>query len=468
MTRRQLLAGGLAYTQRGFASARIESSGMFLEECSIDGETRKDGVFPAHPNGIRLGKNRFLLIYATRGFRGVDEDRSIIYQVRAGSFAGRVLKEGILARSIDDWRPLDDGHLYKKNNGSPTVFGVPKGARIHGKVPPHANLFVAKWYQHARAFAESGRLIKATESLDLMEKTLHVEATQFRLNNAGDDIEILQPPAALRQQGYETGETMCSASARGDMNQSFVNPVPFNTDLTEWIDSHHFGFSDPKHPGGNRIAAIKFRYSPKRHRYDWIETGPVLFYPEYAAIEASTIRLKDSWAIGARAQQKGLPVLWVRSEDPFSSKPKYIGAEVSEQHPPSSGPMTAYVCADGVIRLLTGDGRESPYRIARNPLYCWEVNPDRGFALSNRRVVIDLLQAGLPIRREAGPVADMAKILPHSGGRDQLILHRVRTTAIGVPNPDRKLATDSEKRVHGIYSAHLLFEEDQADAWDFE
>jgi hypothetical protein len=458
---------GLASAVRATASPRIEHSGMFLSECSIAGETRSDGVFPAHPNGLRLSKDRFLIIYATRGLRGVDEDRSIIYQVRAGGFAGRILKEGILARSIDDWKPLGDGKTYKKNNGAPTAFGVPKGARVGGRVPPHSNLFVAKWYQHARAFAESGRLYKATETQDLMEKTLHVESVQFRLSESDNDIEILQAPRALRQKGYETGEAMCSATSSGSMNQSFVNPLPFNRDSTEWIACHHVGWSDQKHPGGNRVAAIKFRYSHKLRLYEWVETGGVLFYPEHPAIEASTVRLKDSWAIGARPQAKGLPVLWLRTEDPFSSKSAQVLASSSAEHPLSSGPMTAYRCADGMIRLLTGDKESSPYKLPRNPLYCWDVNPEPAFALTNRTVVVDLMESGIPMRRESGPVADMAKVLPHTGGREQMILHRVRTTAIGVPNPDRRVANDAEKRAQGIYAARIIYDDAYPDAWDF-
>src|SRR6266550_1368330 len=106
----------------------IEHKGKLIHECTVPGETRKDDVFPAHPNGIRLSRDRFLFIYATRGFRGIDEDRSIIYQVRSEGFDGPVLKEGLLAASIDDWDPLGDGKRYKRNQGAPTAFGVPKGA----------------------------------------------------------------------------------------------------------------------------------------------------------------------------------------------------------------------------------------------------------------------------------------------------------------------------------------------------
>lgn len=60
----------------------IEHKGMLIYECGIPGETRKEDVFPAHPNGIPVSKNRWLLVYATRSYRGNDDDNSIIYQLR--------------------------------------------------------------------------------------------------------------------------------------------------------------------------------------------------------------------------------------------------------------------------------------------------------------------------------------------------------------------------------------------------
>src|SRR5439155_8721327 len=107
-------------------------------------------VVPAHPNGIQLSRDRWLLVYATRGFRGVDDDRSIVYQVRHGSPDGRLVKEGFLAWSIDDWDPLGEGKSYVKQHGHPVAFGVPKGALIRGKAAAHANLFVAAWRVVAR------------------------------------------------------------------------------------------------------------------------------------------------------------------------------------------------------------------------------------------------------------------------------------------------------------------------------
>src|SRR5207244_9424284 len=69
---------------------KIEPCGVLVRDCTLPGETRADNVTPAHPNGIQVSKNRWLMMYATRGFRGVDDDLSIIYQLRADSFEGPV------------------------------------------------------------------------------------------------------------------------------------------------------------------------------------------------------------------------------------------------------------------------------------------------------------------------------------------------------------------------------------------
>ena len=45
---------------------------------------------------------------------------------------------------------------------------------------------------------------------------------------------------------------------------------------------------------------------------------------------------------------------------------------------------------------------------------------------SQRRTVFDIVAAGLPIPVESRPTCDMAKLLPHAGGQEQIIVYRVR------------------------------------------
>ena len=113
---------------------------------------------------------------------------------------------------------------------------------------------------------------------------------------------------------------------------------------------------------------------------------------------------------------------WFRTADPFGAVP----AAARPTSPVNSSPLTAYTYADGVLRVLTGDSTISPYGLNRNPLYLWDIDPDSGFAASKRRTVFDIVAAGLPIPVESRPTCDMAKLLPHAGGQEQIIVYRVR------------------------------------------
>ena len=139
---------------------QIEPQGILIRDSGIPGETRADDVIPAHPNGIPVSRNRWLLVYATRGFRGVDDDLSILYQFRAGAPDGRVIKEGAFARTQNDWDPLGDGKNYVKQHGHPVAFGVPRGALIGGKPAPSANVFVVKWRKVARDYDPATKYVK--------------------------------------------------------------------------------------------------------------------------------------------------------------------------------------------------------------------------------------------------------------------------------------------------------------------
>jgi hypothetical protein len=460
------------------APALVRPAGKLIHDCSLPGEGRDHGAFPAHPNGIRLSRDRFLVLYATRGWRGVDEDRSIIYQVRAGAFNGVILKEGILARTADDWDPLGDGSRYFKAHGHPGGFGVPKGAWIGGHPAPQANLFVIKWYNYARPFSAPDRLERPLgESAEkLSARTIRVQWVHVRLNDAEDDLEIVEPVATLRAPGFAAGDRTAER-----VNQTYIQPQPFNDSATEWIDQFMPGWPDPEQPDASGPVAAKFRYNPTRHRYEWVETGPRFFPPGLEASEGGAIRLDDGWAIYARPYKDAdLPLLWARMDDPFARPARKVLAEPRPGQPIVRGPVSAYRCADGRVRVFTGSREISPYRNRRHPLYCWDADPAADFALSRRQVVCDLLAVDPQIRPESEPIADMCKVLPHAGGRTQWIVHRFRTESIdyrreragsvAVTEPQFRISpavTEHEREAHGIYLARLDYAEDQPDAWDF-
>ena len=151
----------------------------------------------------------------------------------------------------------------------------------------------------------------------------------------------------------------------------------------------------------------------------------------------------------------------MRLDDPFTPKASQTGTSTVQV--PASGPVTAYACPDGIVRLFSG----MPVG-GRNPLFCTVVDPDDIFAIRDRVTVIDLLSAGLPLRAEARPVADMTKVLPHTGGNTGVVLHRVRTGAINyAANTPISINTD-EKAIHDIYATRIRYDQDYPGIWDFE
>ena len=74
-----------------------------------------------------------------------------------------------------------------------------------------------------------------------------------------------------------------------------------------------------------------------------------------------------------------------------------------------------------------------PYQHHRDSLYCWEIDPDNGFTCSDLRVVFDSREAKVPIRPEAGMAVDQAKIVPHTGGDTQFLIHRIHPLATNNP-----------------------------------
>ena len=121
-------------------------------------------------------------------------------------------------------------------------------------------------------------------------------------------------------------------------------------------------------------------------------------------------------------------------------------------------PNGLQVARDGILRLFSGDSDASPYGDTRNPLYVWDVDPDREFAVSHRRVVFDALAAGLG--RGGDLMVGMCKLLAPHGNR-QLLLHRV---APRVYDPD---LADADKQRCGIYYAWLHYEGRVRPRWRF-
>jgi len=431
----------------------IESKGMLIPACTLPGETRADDVAPGHGSCVRASKDRWIIAYQTRSWRGVDDERSIVYQIRKDAPDGPVLKEGFLAQSINDWDPLHDGSKFVRQHGHPVIFGVPKGALIDGKPAPNANLFVVKWRIVAIPYDPVVKQIHRDKS-SLFTKTQGVQWMQVRLNDEGNDITIVQPVKPFRQKGFETGDAICSAKPTV-MNQTFVPAVAFDHACTQWADVNHFAIS-------GEIAPLKIAYNATARLYEYVETGPLAGGPKQRLSECSLARFGGKWLIAARSGG----VSFSLADDPFKDFPTPVPCPEIPTH----SPLTVYTCADGVTRIFTGDGAASPYKADRNPLYAWDITA-MGNVLSfgSPKVVFDTFKAGLKFRKAVAPRVDFGTLFPPFG-KTQIVAYRVAPRAYNFPyDPPRKIPplNAAEKPLCGCYYSVLTYRDVLPEPWTF-
>jgi hypothetical protein len=430
----------------------IEPGGMFIRECDLPGERRRDDVVPRHAVCIQAARERWVVVYTTHGYRGVDDERSVIYQVRRDAPDGEVLKEGFLAQAVADWRPegvppAPEGKAYFKQHGHAVAFGVPKGAVIGGKPAPNGNLFVAQWRVLGRVLVpKEDRLEHARSSPELSAGTQDVEWVQFRLNGREDDIEIVQPADKLRQAG--------GWRLPAPMNQSFCPPVPFTDAADEWVGCNHFD--------RGRLAVLRFRFDPETGKYAWVQLSGFIEAGKRPLSEASMLRTRDGWLVSARSNGA---VAWFKAADPFGEWP----APTFTPEPVLSAPHTTFRCADGVVRLFAGDSKASPQRYDRDPLYAWDVSHRDGVGVANRRVVFDSAEQKLTMRRVVRPRIDFAELFPPHG-KVQIVAYSVTPRAYNFASEGTAIpaATDEDKAASGLYFSRLRYAADLPPAWQFE
>jgi hypothetical protein len=124
-----------------------------------------------------------------------------------------------------------------------------------------------------------------------------------------------------------------------------------------------------------------------------------------------------------------------------------------------------YCCADGNLRIVTGDPATSPYGHGRCPLYLWPVDPAT-FAVAEPVVVADPIADGI-LPRETVPRAEMGKILAHTGGREQTAIWRVRTKSVARPYGNLPPVKPEWQEQHGIYYGKLVYAEEQPATWEY-
>ncbi|MHC4872921.1 MAG: hypothetical protein ACYTFY_13850 [Planctomycetota bacterium] len=450
--------------------------GPLVKTCSLEGETRDLGITAAHPNACQLSSDKWMLLYSTRACAGVDDDRSIIYQIRQGSITGSLIKEGHISRGITDWDAFGDGRKFVRQHGHIVVLGLPKGAKINGKVPEHANVFKAMWRCKARYMDPETGIVKFSaehydndaELRDIENNSQRVEYVHFKLNDKEDDIEFLHEPRRLKQVGFEDAEQCCEMPGSEKINRTFTAPAPYNNEADSWVDMIHFrsGQCDDVESGMfGCVNAIKHKFNPQTGLYDWTDTSKVL--SDSRLFEASIARNKNGFMISSRVQinrrkTKELARCWHFCEDPFNDE-----MQVKIEPWPSNVPMTFYSCPDGEFRLFTGNADDSPYKSGRGPIYCWSM--DEKGKLSEQTLLVDAVKEKLlPNEERTGNICtDFPKLVVHAGGNKQTVLFRFKTYNLIFPIGSVPPVTDEQLDAYGIYYSEIEYDQSFDPYWSF-
>jgi len=433
-----------------WAEMKIEPRGKFINSCTLPGEGKKDWLHPSHPYCAQLSKDRFLWIYQTRGFSGIDSEHSIIYQLRADQPDGAVLKEGFVSQYREDWDARGDGKRYIKSHGHPKVLGVPEGAvDENGKPYPAANVFLATWYIIPALLDASTGVVERVGNNDL-------EAIHFRLAADGGDIEFLdKKPVRFREKGFETGRRVCSINPPQTAVNQWLRPaVALNAEKTRWADCLHF-------PSG--VAAVEIAFNSSSSRYEWVRSGPLAVEKVRGKLmEGSLNRLgPEDWILGARARGHhwgkgafGYCVAWFRTKDPFAK----WGEPAYTKIPSSYCPKPVHLCADGVLRVFSGHIARGATK--RNPLFCWDIDPANGFAASNQRTVLDMKG------KIRFPMVGFAKLSPVVNNR-QILTIRVSSMSQRQATAKYPALTPAELDHCGAYYSVITYARPVPDTWRF-
>lgn len=459
---------------------KTEYLGEYIEESETKGEQRKDGAWPHHAIANVLSPNRWIIIYGTRGFHGHysgmrngDNDRSMLYQIRADNPQGKILKEGVLGMYSETWDPLQDGSKHLKQHSHMYCFGVPKGALINGNRVQHENVFFACWCRLARAKSAPGKdLMSIEDEAELVHKTFIIECIQFRLNDEENDIEILQPIKQLRQKGYESGELICPISPYTPMNLTFGKVQAYNQLKSEWATIHHFS---------SGLAPVRFSFNREKGIYEWVETGELFAnLGNIQLIEASLIPDNGEWVVATRTNalknsmdnnQVGFAyreattevpgTAWFKIKRLFKKWPEPVFAG-----PKSKTPTSVYLCPDGIVRIFTNDHFDS-HGSQRNPLYVWDVDIANGFELKNRKTLFDGTTQGYLPRPESRPNVDFFRLFPTMSPNSQDFSFRVKMRCRLPNESDMTMINDEEKRLSQLLSGRIYYDTNIEPEWKF-
>jgi len=445
---------------------KIEHLGKLIHECSLEGHTRADGCAPAHPNGYQISKNRWLITYSIRGWRGIDDEWALAFQIRDRAPDGKVIKEGLLRQKKNDWDPLASGEKMVRQYGHPVAFGIPRGAMINGQRPCNENIIALCWRVVGRYIdPKTGFLPHFTGDFDRIRlQTAWAEWMQVRLNAAEDDLEIVMPPQNLVQKGYEDSASGCVIDSSHRMVMVFTPPIAFNQEKTEWVVCNHF---EPPN-NHSKLGILKFSFNNQTKLYEWEKTSPLIEHQTEPLCETTLVNLQDNrfLLVGRSVNPKSSAskLAMLITDDLFkpNQQPKLLWG--SEYVPP----VSAFTCADGQIRFFSSRQSESPNNIFRDPLFCWDLDVET-FNLSHKQIIFHAYET-LPKEFPRSRMCDFCKVFPHSGGSTQFFAHRVWTTSTLMPNEphdDGHVVTELEKELCGVYYGKIHYDQDYPTAWNW-
>jgi hypothetical protein len=65
--------------------------------------------------------------------------------------------------------------------------------------------------------------------------------------------------------------------------------------------------------------------------------------------------------------------------------------------------------------VISNDPTVSPHPRPCDPLYTWDIDPDRDFEATERYVIFDRVERDIPMRAQAQPVVDQGKVFSAHG-----------------------------------------------------
>jgi hypothetical protein len=257
-----------------------------IQDVDLPGQGRAAHAAPNFATTARIAPGRWLILLNTVDALGCDANRSILWQLRAGTPQGSILGQGVLAAMQRDLDPLGDGSKFWWGNSTPQIFGVPTDADS-----PCAGHFMVIFNRKLRLI-DGDRLTYPTPKAGwpddvpaerwraaLAHLTPYVRAAHLQLNDSGDGITVTAGPDIMRQVGYAAGAEACQHGGP-ITTEPWCRPVSTRRDGTEWVQVVAYNPTLADHSlhdaRGSVLMAVRYRWDPVAHRFAWVECGTPL------------------------------------------------------------------------------------------------------------------------------------------------------------------------------------------------